>query len=244
MSIGTSEVMQGAGVVAPFPPPSGADPRITPRHLSRRALIDVRQSSPTQVVRPPESARRQDGLAERAQRLGGMAEQATIIDEDQGKSGAGSAAAHDRAGLGQRVAAVGLGEVGIIRVLEVSRLARNSAEWDRLLALAALADAVIADEDAIDDPRQFNDRLLRGVRGTISAVELHCIEARLQGARRSKAQRESCRCGCRSASCAPARERSRGILTRTCRGRCGPSTRSSRPCAVPTPSGRSFGRTG
>jgi DNA invertase Pin-like site-specific DNA recombinase len=189
MSMQTSEVMHGTSLIPPLAPAVGVDPRITPRHLTRRALIYVRQSSPTQVVRHPESARRQYGLAERAQRLGWTAAQVTIIDEDQGKSGAGSAAAHDREGFGQLVSAVGLGEVGIILALEVSRLARNSAEWYRLLELAALAGSLIADEDAIDDPRQFNDRLLLGLRGTISEVELHCIEARLQGARRSKAQR-------------------------------------------------------
>ena len=174
---------------APPLPPTPADPKITPRHLARRALIYVRQSSPTQVQRHPESARRQYGLAERAQRLGWPAEQIAIIDEDQGKSGAGSATAHEREGFGRLVSAVGLGEVGIILVLEVSRLARNSAEWYRLLELAALAGALIADEDAIYDPRQFNDRLVLGLRGTISEVELHCIQARLQGARMSKVRR-------------------------------------------------------
>ena len=165
------------------------DPRITPRHLAQQALIYVRQSSPTQVLRHPESARRQYALAERAQRLGWPAEQITIIDDDQGKSGAGSAAAHEREGFARLVSAVGLGDVGLILVLEVSRLARNSAEWYRLLELAALAGALIADDDAVYDPRAFNDRLLLGLRGTISEVELHCIQARLQGARLSKVQR-------------------------------------------------------
>jgi DNA invertase Pin-like site-specific DNA recombinase len=180
-----------ANVVPPtrgFASESG-DPRITPRHLARQALIYVRQSSPTQVLRHPESARRQYGLAERAQRLGWPAEQITIIDDDQGKSGAGSAVAHEREGFARLVAAVGLGDVGLILVLEVSRLARNSAEWYRLLELAALAGALIADEDGIYDPRVFNDRLLLGLRGTISEVELHCIQARLHGARLSKVQR-------------------------------------------------------
>jgi DNA invertase Pin-like site-specific DNA recombinase len=185
-------VDEGAGrLAAPRPafsaPPS--DPRITPRHLARRALIYVRQSSPSQVQRHPESARRQYGLAERAQALGWAAEQIAIIDEDQGKSGAGEAAAHERDGFARLVSAVGLGEVGLILVLEVSRLARNSVEWYRLLELAALAGVLIADEDAIYDPRAFNDRLLLGLRGTISEVELHCLQARLQGARLSKVRR-------------------------------------------------------
>jgi DNA invertase Pin-like site-specific DNA recombinase len=166
-----------------------ADSKITPCHLAKRALIYVRQSSPGQVTRHPESARRQYALVERAQRLGWAAEQVTIIDDDQGKSGAGSAAAHERDGFAQLVSAVGLGEVGMVLALEVSRFARNSAEWYRLLELAALAGVLIADEAAIYNPREFNDRLLLGLQGTISEVELHCIQARLQGARRSKAQR-------------------------------------------------------
>jgi DNA invertase Pin-like site-specific DNA recombinase len=169
--------------------PAVAEPKVTSRHLARRALIYVRQSSPTQVQRHPESARRQYALAERAHGLGWAAEQVEVVDEDQGKSGAGSAAAHERDGFARVVSAVGLGAVGIVLALEVSRLARNSAEWYRLLELAALAGVLIADEDAVYDPRQFNDRLLLGLRGTISEVELHCIQARLQGARLSKVRR-------------------------------------------------------
>jgi DNA invertase Pin-like site-specific DNA recombinase len=171
------------------PPRSGADPKVQARHLTRTALIYVRQSHPSQVQRHPESARRQYGLVERAQALGWPADQITVIDDDQGKSAAGSAAAHERDGFARLVAAVGLGEVGIILVLEVSRLARNSAEWYRLLELAALADVLIADDAAVYDPRLFNDRLLLGLRGTVSEVELHCIQERLRGARHSKAQR-------------------------------------------------------
>jgi DNA invertase Pin-like site-specific DNA recombinase len=111
------------------PPWTPHDLRIMPGHLGRRALIYVRHSSPSQVLRHPESARRQYGLAERAQELGWAAEQVTIIDEDQGKSGAGSAQAHERDGFARLASAVGLGEVGIILALEVARLARNSAEW-------------------------------------------------------------------------------------------------------------------
>jgi DNA invertase Pin-like site-specific DNA recombinase len=188
MSLDTVEVPRAGA------PPSRAvglpgDARITPRHLTRQALIYVRQSSPTQVQRHPESARRQYGLAERAQGLGWPAEQITIIDEDLGKSGAGNATAHERTGFARVVSAVGLGEVGIVLALEVSRLARNSAEWYRLLELAALTGVLIADEDTVYDPRAFNDRLLLGLRGTISEVELHCIQARLRGARLSKVRR-------------------------------------------------------
>jgi DNA invertase Pin-like site-specific DNA recombinase len=166
-----------------------ADPKIDSRHLLRQALIYVRQSHPNQVQRHPESARRQYQLVERAERLGWPREQTTVIDEDQGKSAAGSAAAHGRDGFAQLVSAVGLGEVGLVLALEVSRLARNSAEWYRLLELAALAGTLIADDASVYDPRLFNDRLLLGLRGTISEVELHCIQERLQGARLSKARR-------------------------------------------------------
>src|SRR3954447_6239205 len=120
MAVATDLARRAAAHPSLSVPPS--DPRLTSRHLARRALIYVRQSSPTQVQRHPESARRQYGLAERAQGLGWPAEQITIIDEDQGKSGAGNAAAHERAGFARVVSAVGLGEVGIVLALEVSRL--------------------------------------------------------------------------------------------------------------------------
>lgn len=168
---------------------TGAEGKLQPRHLARTAVIYVRQSHPSQIQRHPESARRQYGLVARAQALGWPADQITVIDEDQGKSAAGSAAAHERDGFARLVSAVGLGEVGLILVLEVSRLARNSAEWYRLLELAALAGVLIADDSAIYDPRLFNDRLLLGLRGTVSEIELHCIQERLRGARHSKAQR-------------------------------------------------------
>jgi len=165
------------------------DPKTHPRHLQRQAFIYVRQSHPNQVRHHPESARRQYGLVARAQQLGWEPEQVTGIDEDQGKSGAGSAAAHGRDGFAELVSAVSLGEVGIILALEVSRLVRNSAEWYRLLELCALAGTLIADDATIYDPRLFNDRLLLGLRGTISEVELHCIKERLDGSRMRKARR-------------------------------------------------------
>jgi DNA invertase Pin-like site-specific DNA recombinase len=106
-----------------------SDPKIHVRHLTRQALIYVRQSHPNQVRHHPESARRQYGLVERAQQLGWESEQIRVVDEDQGKTAAGSAAAHGRDGFAELVSAVGLGEVGMVLALEVSRLARNSAEW-------------------------------------------------------------------------------------------------------------------
>jgi DNA invertase Pin-like site-specific DNA recombinase len=175
--------------LAPTPVAPVSDPKVHPRHRTQRAMIYVRQSHPNQVRQHPESARRQYGLAERARQLGWGPEQITVIDEDQGKTGAGSAAAHGRDGFGDLASAVGLGEVGIILALEVSRLARNSAEWYRLLELCALAGTLIADEATVYDPRVFNDRLVLGLRGTISEVELQYVKERLDGARMSKARR-------------------------------------------------------
>src|SRR6266508_5473431 len=193
MSLTTFAVAQHAAAPAPALRPPVGDPKITPRHLARRVLINVRQSSPTQVQRHPESARLQYALAERAQRLGWVAEQIVVIDEDQGKSGAGSATAHEREGFARLVSAVGLGAVGLILVLEVSRLARNSAEWYRLLELAALTGTLIADDEAVYDPRLFNDRLLLGLRGTVSEVELHWIQVHSGAAARGAAQQSPAR---------------------------------------------------
>jgi len=130
-----------SATATPLSPCGPVDPKITPAHLTRRVLIYVRQSSPTQVQRHPESARRQYALAERAQRLGWAAEQITIIDEDQGKSGAGSAAAHERDGFSRLVSAVGLGEVEALgdflrEQMEAIRAAARSA------SVAALVDGV------------------------------------------------------------------------------------------------------
>ena len=141
-----------------------SDPKIHPRHLTRQALIYVRQSHPNQVQRHPESARRQYGLVERAAQLGWPQDQIVVIDEDQGKSGAGSAASQGRDGFARLVAAVSLGEVGLVLALEVARLARNSAEWYRLLELASYTGTLIADDATVYDPRLFNDRLLLGLR--------------------------------------------------------------------------------
>jgi hypothetical protein len=149
---------------ASAPPAASAprDPKIKPRHLALRVIIYVRQSSPTRAQRHQEGARRQYHLAERALLLGWATDEITIIDGDLGKSGAGSAAAHDRTGFAQQVTAVGQGEDQADLALEVSRLARNSAEWCRLLDLAALAGALIGVEG------QFDEWLV--VRGSIATL--------------------------------------------------------------------------
>jgi DNA invertase Pin-like site-specific DNA recombinase len=161
-----------------------------------------------------------------------------VIDEDQGKSAAGSAASQGRDGFAQLVSAVGLGEVGIVLALEVSRLARNSAEWYRLLELAALAGTLIADDATVYEPRLFNDRLLLGLRGTISEVELHCIQERLQGARSSKARRGELPLRL-PAGCVAGRDGAveldpdHSIPIRRCKGRAARSSRSSSGSAPP-----------
>jgi DNA invertase Pin-like site-specific DNA recombinase len=118
--------------------------------------------------------------------LGWPAEQITVIDSDQGQSGASAA---DREGFQHLVAEVGMGRGGIVLGLEVSRLARNNADWHRLLEICALSDTLICDEDGLYDPSEFNDRLLLDLKGTMSEAELHFIRARLRGGQLSKARR-------------------------------------------------------
>jgi DNA invertase Pin-like site-specific DNA recombinase len=155
-------------------------------HLSRTAYLYVRQSTLRQVINNTESAERQYALRQRAVALGWPAEQITVIDSDQGQSGASAA---DREGFQRLVADVGLGKAGIVLGLEVSRLARNNADWHRLLEICALSGTLICDEDGLYDPADFNDRLLLGLKGTMSEAELHFIRARLQGGILSKARR-------------------------------------------------------
>ena len=124
--------------------------------------------------------------AQRAVALGWPAEQIVVIDSDQGQSGASAA---DREGFQRLVAEVGMGRAGIVLGLEVSRLARNNADWHRLLEICALTDTLICDEDGLYDPGEFNDRLLLGLKGTMSEAELHFIRARLRGGQLSKARR-------------------------------------------------------
>lgn len=160
--------------------------KITPAHLARDAYIYVRQSSLHQVMQNTESTKRQYALRERAVALGWPIERIHTIDMDQGRSGA---SAVNRDGFQNLVKQVALGQVGIVLGLEVSRLARNNADWHRLLELAAFAQTLILDEDGIYDPAHFNDRLLLGLKGTMSEAELHVMKARLQGGIRSKAKR-------------------------------------------------------
>lgn len=160
--------------------------KVTAEHLRRDAYLYVRQSSLQQVQDHRESTARQYDLKGRAQALGWATEQTVVIDEDQGLSGA---SAVERTGFQRLVAEVGLGHVGLVMGLEVSRLARNSADWHRLLEICALAETLILDEDGLYDPSQFNDRLLLGLKGTMSEAELHVLRARLLGGTLNKARR-------------------------------------------------------
>jgi DNA invertase Pin-like site-specific DNA recombinase len=166
--------------------PDTAASKVTTVHLSRRALLYVRQSSLKQVLHNTESAIRQYDLRGKAIALGWDASQITVIDIDQGQSGASAA---DREGFQQLVAEVSLGHAGIVLGLECSRLARNNADWHQLLEICAMTGTLICDEDGLYDPRAFNDRLVLGMKGQISEYELHFIRARLRGGQLSKARR-------------------------------------------------------
>jgi DNA invertase Pin-like site-specific DNA recombinase len=150
--------------------------KVQSHHLERGAYLYIRQSSMRQVMENVESTKRQYDFRGRAIGLGWRNDQIIVIDSDQGESGA---SASWREGFQHLVSDVGMGRAGIVMGLEVSRLARNNADWHRLLEICALADTLILDEDGVYDPANFNDRLLRGLKGTMSEAELHVIKARL-----------------------------------------------------------------
>lgn len=160
--------------------------KVLAHHLARKACVYVRQSSLAQVRDHRESGRRQLDFRGRAVALGWQAEQIEVIDEDQGRSGASAEA---RAGFQRLVADVGLGKVGAVLGLESSRLARSCADWYRLLELAAVTRTLIVDEEGVYDPNHYNDRLLLGLKGTLSEAELHFLKQRMVGGRRNKAKR-------------------------------------------------------
>ena len=159
---------------------------VTADQLRRDAYLYVRQSTLYQVVNNTESTLRQYDLKSRAVALGWPAERVVVIDVDQGQSGASAA---DREGFQRLVADVSLGKAGIVLGLECSRLARNNADWQRLLQLCALTNTLICDEDGLYDPCAINDRLLLGLKGTLSEAELHLIRSRLRGGILAKARR-------------------------------------------------------
>jgi DNA invertase Pin-like site-specific DNA recombinase len=166
-----------------FQPPRS--PKIRPEHLDRQALIYVRQSTPMQVRDNIASTARQYDLAQSAERLGWPREHIRVIDQDQGHSGA---SALGRDGFQHLMAEVGLGRAGAVLSLEASRLARSCSDWYRLIEICGLTDTLVIDEDGVYDPTQYNDRLLLGIKGTMSEAELHWIRSRLLGGKLEKAR--------------------------------------------------------
>ncbi len=164
----------------------GRPSKLAGSHLDRLAVVYVRQSTLWQVHHHQESGRLQYALKERAVALGWSPQRVLIIDEDQGRSGA--SAAH-RTGFQRLVAEVGLKHVGIVLGIEISRLARSNSDWYQLLDICALSQTLIADGEGLYDPREYNDRLLLGLKGTMSEAELHMIRQRLDAGRWAKAHR-------------------------------------------------------
>lgn len=163
-----------------------AHSKVQPGHRKRNAYLYIRQSTPRQVFEHRESTQRQYGLRQQALRLGWAEEQIVVIDTDLGQSGASAA---DRVGFQRLVTEVSLGRAGLVLGLEVSRLARNCSDWHRLLEICAYTGTLILDEDGLYDPAHFNDRLLLGLKGTMSEAELHLLRARLRGGALNKAKR-------------------------------------------------------
>jgi DNA invertase Pin-like site-specific DNA recombinase len=168
-----------------------AHEKVNAGHLKRNAYLYIRQSTLRQVIENTESTIRQYDLRQRAVALGWPVERIIVIDSDLGQS---AATAADREGFQKLVTEVSLEKAGIVLGLEVSRLARNSTDWHRLLEICALTDTLILDEDGLYDPRHFNDRLLLGLKGAMSEAELHVIRARLQGGILNKARRGELQC--------------------------------------------------
>ena len=160
--------------------------KIQERHLERLAIVYIRQSTLQQVSDHQESTRMQYGLVHRAEQLGWQAERVLTIDEDLGKS---ARTTEGRVGFQRLVSEVGLNHVGLILGLEMSRLARCSKDWYQLLEICALFGTLIGDLDGIYDPSQYNDRLLLGLKGTMSEAELHVLKQRLVQGKHNKAHR-------------------------------------------------------
>ncbi len=160
--------------------------KIQPHHLERLAVVYVRQSTLQQVLDHQESTRLQYGLVHRAEAFGWRQERVLTIDDDLGKSGS---SVEGRIGFQRLVTEVGLNHVGLILGVEMSRLARSSKDWHQLLEICALFGTLIADLDGVYDPAQYNDRLLLGLKGTMSEAELHILKQRMVQGKRNKAQR-------------------------------------------------------
>jgi DNA invertase Pin-like site-specific DNA recombinase len=163
-----------------------ASPKIRSWHLQRKAIVYIRQSTPQQVLDHRESADRQYGLVHRAAALGWPCDGVEVVDEDQGRSGQTVAG---RLGFQYLLAEIGLDHVGIIFGLEMSRLARSNKDWHQLLELCAIFRTLLADQDGLYDPTDYNDRLLLGLKGTMSEAELHILRSRMYQGLVNKARR-------------------------------------------------------
>src|SRR5918994_429514 len=160
--------------------------KVGERHLERLAVVYAPHAPRQQVADHGESTRLQYGLVERAVALGWPASRVLVIDEDLGRSGSSAAG---RVGFGRLVTEITMGHVGLVLGIEMSRLARSGADWYQLLELCALAGALLADADGIYDPVEFNDRLLLGLKGTMSEAELHLLKQRMLAGKQAKARR-------------------------------------------------------
>jgi DNA invertase Pin-like site-specific DNA recombinase len=160
--------------------------KVKPNHTQRAAIVYLRQSSPAQVENHRESTARQYAWVEKACQLGWAQEQVSVIDEDLGLSGSGWV---ERSGFARLTTEVAFGRVGIVLGLEVSRLARNHADWYRLFDLCGVTDTLVGDGDGLYHPALFNDRLILGLKGIMAEAELHVRRARLEGGIRNKAAR-------------------------------------------------------
>lgn len=160
--------------------------KVKPGHLCRKAIVYVRQSTAQQVLNHQESTARQYALDRRAVQLGWPAESVVIVDEDQGRSGQ---TAEGRSGFAYLLSEVALNHVGIILGLETSRLARSNKDWHQLLDVCAIFQTLLADQDGVYDPTQYNDRLLLGLKGTMSEAEIHLLRNRMYEGLLHKARR-------------------------------------------------------
>src|SRR5438270_3263230 len=167
-------------------PMSLSSPKIRPWHLQRKAVVYIRQSTPQQVLEHRESADRHYRLVHRAAALGWPQDGVEVVDEDQGRSGQ---TVEGRLGFQYLLAEISLDHVGIIFGLEMSRLARSNKDWHQLLEVCALFRTLLADQDGLYDPTDYNDRLLLGLKGTMSEAELHVLRSRMYQGLLNKARR-------------------------------------------------------
>jgi DNA invertase Pin-like site-specific DNA recombinase len=186
-SAGTASTVTNSSTSGALPSNGGwCSSKTRPCHLERQAVVYVRQSTPRQVIEHGESLARQYALRQRAAALGWPPPSILVIDQDLGLSGSGS---ENRLGFQRLLADIAQNRVGLVLALEISRLARNSRDWHNLFDLCAVCDVLLADEDGVYDPSDINDRLILGMKGIMSEMEIHIMKIRLERGRRNKAQR-------------------------------------------------------